>query len=899
MRLITGPAGSGKTALVLDRLRESLRADDCSVRLLVPTATMAQHLQNRLAREGFVFRAGLIQTLSRFVEGFGGAAPQVPAAVLYLLVEEALRRVNRPEFAEVARLPGFSAALARTMEEFSSAGCDSARLSGCLPDTPLGAAFLAVHREVDRELERRGLAMRARRLERTAARIESEGMPGVGTIWMDGFHALPDPELKVIHAMGGRADLTLTLSDTDAAGGLRARLVSMGFVEERAPGRRPAPSLALVKAAGIEREADEIARRILEQAAAGRPFREMAIIVRAPELYAPVFRATLGRFGIPARFYFDEFLEEHAVTRFLCGAVEAMLAGWDHAATLAVVRLAPRFADSMAMDRFEFEVREQIPNAGLGALKALLFGDDGHPLSSEAERLIRFLDSLSALEEWRSFALLPKDWAARFRTLRNLFRPAAPSAGADRELALAWRSQAAALRVFDEALAEAALALDPARETELEDFWRAVKSVLRLKPLRLDDRRRNVVHVLGAHEARQWSLPVAFICGMVEKQFPRLHTQDPFFPDAARRQLNAAGVRVRTAADFEREERALFDSAITRATSEVALSRPEFDERGESVLPSVFLEGLALAPEAARAVKPRPRYAPVPPGPPAVRTPDLLDWLRARTEKLSPTGLEQYLQCPFQYFGSRTLRLETQPARPAERLDHLTQGDIVHAVLKEWIERPQPVEALFESVWERCREERRIPSGYHTERLRNAMLEDVLRFVESDPWPRDRFQARTEEKFSFALADSVQIAGKIDRLDTAPDGRAYVIDYKYSAAAGIPRKLEDPNLLQAPLYLAAAQRSFGLEPAGMFYAGLKGGVRYAGWAEGESPMKGGVPFPENWLEQTGERALAAVAEIRSGRVEPFPANIEKCEYCDFRDVCRVAASAEAEEAEGA
>jgi len=41
---------------------------DSAIRLLVPTATMAQHFQNRLAREGFVFRPSVVQTLSGFVE---------------------------------------------------------------------------------------------------------------------------------------------------------------------------------------------------------------------------------------------------------------------------------------------------------------------------------------------------------------------------------------------------------------------------------------------------------------------------------------------------------------------------------------------------------------------------------------------------------------------------------------------------------------------------------------------------------------------------------------------------------------------------------------------------------------------------------------------------------------
>jgi hypothetical protein len=43
----------------------------------------------------------------------------------------------------------------------------------------------------------------------------------------------------------------------------------------------------------------------------------MGVVVRHPEIYEPVFRAVFGRFGIPAHFYFDQKLDEHAVARFL------------------------------------------------------------------------------------------------------------------------------------------------------------------------------------------------------------------------------------------------------------------------------------------------------------------------------------------------------------------------------------------------------------------------------------------------------------------------------------------------------------------------------------------------------------------------------------------------------
>ena len=868
--MLTGPAGSGKTPFVLNRLREALRSGKQSVRLLVPTATLAQHLQNEIARDGFVFHRNSIQTLSAFVEPWAVEVPQAPDAVICLMVEEAAKRAARPEFARVADTPGFYASLTRSINEFASAGCGSARLAGHLPEAPLAEAFLAVYREFDGLLQERGLSLRARRLEHAAERIAREGTGGIGTIWMDGFHALPDPELRIIEALARHADVTLTLDDRDLTGWLRARLEEIGFHLESLPRVRANPAIALVGAPNMEREADEIARQILEQAAAGRPFREMAIIVRAGDSYVPLLRSTLARFGIPARFYFDEKLDRHAAIRFLTASVDAMLGGWDYAATLAALRLAPRFADSNALDRFDFAVREQIPNASLGGLKALAEGPG-------SEALIHKLDSLGEIEEWRQFELTPKNWAARLRLLRNLFRPARPDP-AVRDGWQLWRSQAVALDLFDEALDEAALALDQRHGMPLDVFWRAVKAVLRLKPLRLEDGRRNVVHVLSAHEARQWVLPVVFVCGLVERLFPQVHRQDLFFPDAARTRLNAAGVRVRTAAEMEREERGLFDSALTRATMLVTLSYPESDARGERNLRSAYLEDCFIKERESRLVRPRPRAAASAPVA-GIRAPGLLAFVGQKTARVSPTTLETYLQCPFQYFGSRLLRLQPPPPRPEERLDFLTQGNIVHEVLARWYAQRQDIAALFEEVFERTLTDEQIPSGYHTERLRNGMLDDLMAFTRAEPFPAGEFQSRMEEKFEFPLDDALTIAGKIDRLDVAADGTAYVVDYKYSNAQNTKGRRDNKNLLQAPLYLLAVEKFFGLKAAGMYYIGLKGGVEPAGWEAAD--------LEPDWLDQARARTLAIVEQIRSGRMDVAPADRDKCRFCDCADVCRI------------
>ena len=878
MRLITGPAGSGKTQLVVNELRDALSgADPAAARLLVPTATLAQHLQNQLAREGMTLRGDAIQTFSGFVRPWALPVKQAADAIVYLTVEEAVRRMDRPEFRQVAQFAGFCNALAHTITEFSSAGCDSHRLRHHLPDAPLAAPLLAIYHEVERALEQRGLALRARCLELAAARIASDGLGGIRTIWLDGFQALPDPELDILAALGRHAEVTLTLDSADCRD-LSRRLAAMGFVEQELPRVRGTPAVSVVRAATIERETEEIARRILEQVSAGRPFREIGVVVR-PRAYVSVLRTTFHRFGIPARFYFDEDLGGHPAVRFLSGAINAMLHGWDHLETLAVLRLAPRFAASGAMDRFDFKLREQAPNAGLGSLKELA-------VEAGAEILLPLIEEMGALEEWRSFVLSPGDWARRLATLHRLFRPAVgPADTTDRNLVRMWRNQSAALAAFDEALGEAAAALDPGAEIPLDPYWSAVASVLRLKPLRPRDDRRNVVRVLSAPEARQWVLPIVFVCGMVEQQFPQSHRQDPFFPDEARRRLSSAGIRVRTAAEFEQEERALFHSAVARATMLVTLSYPVSDGRGEGTLPSVFLDDFVMPALDAPPVAPRPRQRREPGRPHAIANAALLPVLSQITAHVSPTSLESYLQCAFQYFGRQTLKLQTRPPRPDQRLDFMRQGNIVHTVLARWWAEGGDIAAIFETEFERTREEFGIPVTYHSERLRNAMLDDLLAFAADRQWPRGSLRSRTELKFQYTLDDTTVVRGKIDRIDESPDGRAFVFDYKYSNAQNTKKKLSDERLLQAPLYLMGAAQEFGVTPVGVFYIGLKGAVEYAGWTEtGELESQ---PMPNDWFSRTRERAQRAVAEIRGGRVAAKPADPAACRFCECRDICRI------------
>jgi hypothetical protein len=177
------------------------------------------------------------------------------------------------------------------------------------------------------------------------------------------------------------------------------------------------------------------------------------------------------------------------------------------------------------------------------------------------------------------------------------------------------------------------------------------------------------------------------------------------------------------------------------------------------------------------------------------------------------------------------------------------------------------------------------------------MLADLRRFSESDVWPAGH-QSQSEIKCLFLLDGGLKVSCRVDRLVKSVDGRAFVIDYKYSKKK-VSEYTENKNLLQGPLYWLAAERSLKLQPAGMYYCGLRDRVEYGGWGEQLGSARAGSieAFTPEWLSAALERGMRAAGEIAAGRIVPAPSDISKCRFCDFRDVCRYSA-ADAAIAEG-
>jgi len=277
----------------------------------------------------------------------------------------------------------------------------------------------------------------------------------------------------------------------------------------------------------------------------------------------------------------------------------------------------------------------------------------------------------------------------------------------------------------------------------------------------------------------------------------------------------------------------------------------------------------------------------------------------------SPSALEDFAQCPFRHFARRTLGL-VRIDRPL--LDPLALGEIVHEALRLLFDgagrgesfspaalTPEATDAALARALGDLR-----PSGLREARVLAAARTNLLATVESErgrlagseyrPTLLEEPFGGDERPLRFDAEDgrSVEVRGRVDRVDVAPDGRAVVIDYK-SGKAGFDAKrkaaLAEGASLQLPLYLAALRGPFGLEPAGAYYLPL-GTRKLGGYArEGEPVPRGSIELGADALDDllsiTAARVVEIDRRILAGEIEVRPRDREQCRWCEMKDLCRV------------
>jgi RecB family exonuclease len=237
-------------------------------------------------------------------------------------------------FGEVARMPGFAAALARTLGDLRLCGV---RPSGVANHGPAADDIARLLRAYEKELQDRSLGDVATLLE-TAARAGSHPLLGLPLLFLDApvespLHELfaarivrdapaafasivqgDERSLRAYERLLGDGEAVPSNGDSPALGRFRSYV----FATARPPAGAMDASVELFAAPGEGLEGVEIARRVQALAGNADPanplphgrgsegsgvrFDQIAVLLRAPERYQPFLEEALRRAGVPAYF---------------------------------------------------------------------------------------------------------------------------------------------------------------------------------------------------------------------------------------------------------------------------------------------------------------------------------------------------------------------------------------------------------------------------------------------------------------------------------------------------------------------------------------------------------------------------------------------------------------------
>jgi ATP-dependent helicase/nuclease subunit B len=280
-------------------------------------------------------RASFMQLIVRFAAGEMARLGVAPAtalgaeAVAARVSFEAQRERALAYFAPVARFPGFARALAATLGDLRLAGTAPGaleELGGSARDVEELARRFEGQLEAGKVADRVALLAMATRAVAEGAQDLLHQVPVVlldvpisGPAERAFVGALTAASPTVLITVPDGDETTLEAVESPGARDRRngnpdpsqryhaddsdlARARDFLFAAAAPPPGAARGDVLFFSAPGEARETVEIARRILDEAHAGTPFDEMAVLLRAPELYASLLEVALRRAGVPAWF---------------------------------------------------------------------------------------------------------------------------------------------------------------------------------------------------------------------------------------------------------------------------------------------------------------------------------------------------------------------------------------------------------------------------------------------------------------------------------------------------------------------------------------------------------------------------------------------------------------------
>ena len=377
-----------------------------------------------------------------------------------------------------------------------------------------------------------------------------------------------------------------------------------------------------------------------------------------------------------------------------------------------------------------------------------------------------------------------------------------------------------------------------------------------------------------------------FVCGMTDRDYPKKNLQNLLFPDGEIEALYKSGIRLRKAAELDREEDELFSSLRSRARDWLVLTWPEHDAGGKSVSSSRYVteNERAAAQVCMPATAPRGRAGRAG----RIETPELLTALAAQHQRISLSALEDLAQCRFRFFARRTLGLEGRPERPEDRLDAGVIGLILHDALEAWlnVRRAGEFVAQFEIAFDKMCRKMHLPAGYRIEVERIAARE-IARRVSAyvEPWTAESSEAEVELTLDYP--GGITVTGRVDRIDRVNGRDCIIVDYKSNRVARVEKMVTSEVKLQGPLYALAVRERLNLNTIAMMYVAVREDNKPFGWGAVPGANLDLIEMPARWMEDARDRSIGRLQSFLAGAIEPAPAEADTCRWCDYKQSCRV------------
>ncbi|HZW11879.1 MAG TPA: PD-(D/E)XK nuclease family protein [Noviherbaspirillum sp.] len=409
--------------------------------------------------------------------------------------------------------------------------------------------------------------------------------------------------------------------------------------------------------------------------------------------------------------------------------------------------------------------------------------------------------------------------------------------------------------------------------------WRAFLSLqLELTPFVPEEADRRVV-MLQLNGARLRSFDAVLMVGADADHLPSQSAETLFFANAVRRELGLA-----TRETSQRVQMRDFTELLS-ANPEVVLSWQAHKD-GEPNPVSTWIQRLQLTlehagqttlPEHQADIAPQ-SLRPAPLSMPAPSAPQLLP------RRLSASGYNSLVACPYQFFATRMLRLDglDELSDMPEKRDY---GDWLHAILKTYHEtvrdqriglerREGLLREISEKVFRHTLDQSAAALGYYArwQKVIPAYL-DWANERESKGWHFVHGEQWFEKTLSWP-GGQITLHGCVDRIDENDSGERAVLDYKTKPLQALRDKLKEAEDHQLAFYgvlsdLPVAAGHFVALEASREQTGDVEAKNYTAW--------------QQMLEQqivNNIRAIGQGAPLPATGIEPI------CVYCEVRGLCR-------------